>query len=411
MKNLILYLSFLGVFGASAQEINPVFDDTIFDGNRLNITSFNYYASNFANNEFIDKFIFGGEITTDLKDRISSHLGRNNSFGGEAEQKFEHFNGDLFPFKKDKYGLIISFSDNHLVSGNVSSDLFNTVFYGNANSLNDTLDFGFSHILYQHYLKLGFGVYDKSTLSSLTVSYVSGSRGFEGRLNNTWMHSTQDSISFMLQGAGFRTDSSKGYWGFQGSGIALDLNYNFQFDSRNGYNQLLNLKISNIGLMAWNGNTYHYAVDSLNTYKGFNVSDFLNCGDAGAKVYNFNDTLGINSRQGKQLSALPIEFSIQKVPLKHSLQKIQYLMGFKTILTADYFPYFFGGLYYMPNPHFAASTRVSYGGFGGLQWGLNLNLWLKNKVYFSLGSFDLIGVASKKHGFGRSINFSANFNL
>ena len=65
----------------------------------------------------------------------------------------------------------------------------------------------------------------------------------------------------------------------------------------------------------------------------------------------------------------------------------------------------------MPNPYFAASTRVSYGGFGGFQWGLNLNLWLKNKVYFGLGSFDLIGLASKKYGFGRSINFSANFNL
>ncbi len=411
MKKLILYFSFLAVFGLSAQELNPVFEDTIFDGNRLNISSFNYYASNFTTNEFLDKFIFGGEITTGIKDRVSGHLGRNNSIGGEAEQKFEHFNGDLFPFKKDKYGLIISLSDNHLVSGNVSSDLFSALFYGNANSLNDTLDFGFSHILYQHYLKLGVGVYDKSTLSSLTVSYASGSRGFEGRLNNTWMNSTLDSISFMFQGAGYRTDSSKGYWGFQGSGIALDLNYNFQFDSRKGYNQLLNLKISNVGLMAWNGNTYHYAVDSLNSYSGFNVNDFINRGDAEAKVYNFNDTLGINSRQGKRLSALPIEFSIQKVPLKHSLQKLQYLAGFKTILTADYFPYFYGGLYYMPSPNFSASTRVSYGGFGGIQWGLNLNLWLKNKVYFSLGSFDLIGLASKKYGFGRSINFSANFNL
>jgi hypothetical protein len=411
MKKIIFYLSFIGIYNAHAQELNPVFDDTIFDGNRLIISSFNYYASNFATNELMDKFIFGGEITTDMKDRVSNKLGRNNSIGGEVEQKFEHFNADLLPFKKDKFGLIISLSDNHLISGNVSKDLFNTVFYGNANALNDTLDFGFSHVLYQHYLKLGVGIYNKSTLSSLTLNYVSGSRGFEGRLNDTWMYNTVDSISFMLQGAGFRTDSSKGYWGFQGSGIALDLNYNFQFDSRNGYNQMVNLKISNIGIMAWNTNTYHYAVDSLNNYQGFNVHDFINRGDADAKVYNFNDTLGITSRQGKQIGALPIEFSLQKVPLRHSLQKLQYLAGFKTILTADYFPYLYGGLYYMPNPYFAASTRVSYGGFGGFQWGLNLNLWLKNKVYFGLGSFDLIGLASKKYGFGRSINFSANFNL
>lgn len=411
MKNLFFYLTFFGICAAHAQELNTVFDDTLMQGNQLRFSSFNYYSSNFATNEFIDKFIFGGEITAAIKDRVSSRLGRNNSFGGEAEQKIEFYGHDLLPFKRDKYGLLISLSDNHLVSTNISEDLFNTTFYGNANSLNDTLDFGFSHVLYQHYLKLGVGFYDKNTLSSLTLSYVSGSKGFEGRLNNTWMYNSLDSITLMMQGAGYRTDSTKGYWGFQGSGVAIDLNYNFQFDSRRGYNQLLNLKISNIGFIAWNQNTYHYSVDSANTYNGFNIQDFINRGDAGAKTYNFNDTLGINTRQGNRLNALPIEFSLQKVPLRHSLQKLQYLVGFKTILTADYFPYFYGGLYYMPSHNFSASTRLSYGGFGGFQWGLNLNLWLKNDIYFSVGSFDLIGLASKKHGFGRSINFCANFKI
>lgn len=411
MKKITLISAIIGLSNGFSQELIPTFDDTLSNRDRIEISSFNYYSSNFATNEFTDKFIFGGTITSEIKDRVSSKLNRNNSIGGEFEQKLEFYGANVLPFKNDKYGLIISLSDNHLISGNISNDLFTTAFYGNSNSQNDTMDFGFSHLLYQHYLKLGFGIYNKSTLSSIRLSYVSGSRGIEGRLNNSWMHSQMDTVKLMLQGSGYATDFENPYWGFQGSGFAVDLNYNFFFDSRKGYNQMLNLKISNIGLMFWNNKTQNYDVDSMTTYTGFNVQNFINRGDSEDPTYNFQDTLGIQTRTGSRMTSLPIEFAIQKVPLRHSIQKLQYLAGFKTILTADYFPYLYGGLYYMPNHNFAASTRLSYGGFGGFQWGLNLNLWLNDKAYFALGTFDVIGLVSKKFGFGRSLNFVAHFNL
>lgn len=409
MKNSFLLIALSVSLVGFTQELNPVFEDTIFTGNRLQISSFNYYSSNFATNEFTDKFLFGGTITTEIKDRVTNRLGQTNRIGGEAEQRIDNYNGDLLPFKGDKYGLVISLSDNHLISSNIASDLFHTAFYGNADALNDTMDFRFSHVLYQHYLKFGVGFFNKSTLSSIQFNYISGSKGLEGRLNDSWLLSNTDSIQLMFQGAGFNSPATAQYWGFQGAGFAVDLNYNFQFDSKNGYNQVLNLKVSNLGFMVWNPQTTHYEVDSLSKYTGFDIQDFINSDTD--PVYNFEDTLGISTRQGKHISAMPIEFAIQKLPLRHSMQKLQYLAGIKTILTADYFPYLYAGLYYAPLNSFSASTRLSYGGFGGLQWGINLNYWIKDKAYLAVGTFDAIGLASKKFGSGRSVNFTAHFNL
>jgi len=97
--------------------------------------------------------------------------------------------------------------------------------------------------------------------------------------------------------------------------------------------------------------------------------------------------------------------------MRNSDKKLQAILGFKAILTSDYFPYLFGGVYYAPTDNFSGSTRLSYGGFGGLQWGIDLNYWLKDKVYIGLGTFDMIGNISKKYGFGRSVNLSAHFKL
>ena len=71
------------VFG---QEFMYVFEDTINEDNILEIQSFNYYTSNRMSNDFMDKFLFGGEITPEIKDRTYGRFGNYNAAGGEAEQ-------------------------------------------------------------------------------------------------------------------------------------------------------------------------------------------------------------------------------------------------------------------------------------------------------------------------------------
>lgn len=411
MQKFFSTLLILVSFSAFSQELTPVFEDTVFERNELHLSSFNYYSSNRFNNDLMDKFIFGGEITTEIKDRSEQRLGRINSFGAEAEQRIDFFNGDINPLGRDQYGMIISFSDNHLVSSNIASDLFRTVMYGNTDYVGDTMDFSFSHLQYLHFQKFGVGFFEKRTRSYIQVNFVAGSKEVDARLNDSWMVSQPDSVFLNLNGTGVASDRFYPYWAFQGSGVSLDMNYNFLFQNKKGNQQILNLKINNLGVIFWNPFTSQYRIDSLSTYTGFDINEILNRPEDETRSYNFFDTLGLEEATGKTITTMPVEFTLQKLPIITSDQKLQYMFGFKTILTSDYVPYVFGGLFYKPIDNFAVSSRLSYGGFGGFKWGLNLNYWIKDRVSLALGTFDVMGGVSGKFGYGRSVNFSAGFKL
>lgn len=400
-----------GVQLSIGQELMSVYDEPDVEQSILQLSSMNYYSSNTFNNAFLDKFLFGGTITPAIKDRALDKTNKLNSLGGQFEQELVFYTPDFNPIGDDRFGFVVGISDNHLLSTHTASDLYETALYGNAHTLGDTMDFGFTHVQYLHYQKVGIGLYEKSTLSSIRLNYVVGSRALEGRLSNTWMHSQEDTITLNMQGSGYQTDRFYPYVGLQGSGVSLDLNYNFEFETKSGREQVLNLQINNLGFIYWNQSTIEHSVDSTVRYSGFNVQDFLNNEEGESPTYNFQDTLGIESERRNMFKALPIEFSIQKLPMRNSDKKLQFIGGFKTILTSDYFPYIYGGAYYAPVTSFSGSTRLSYGGFGQLQWGINLNYWAGDKAWVSLGTFDMIGFISKTYGFGRSLHLSANFKL
>ncbi len=411
MKKIVFILSFLVSTISFQQDITPIFEDTVFDNSTLKISSFNYYSSNRFSNDLLDKFLFGGEITTPIKGASSQRLKDVNTIGAQFEQEIEYMNGNIHPIRNPKYGLKIGISDNHFLNTNIEADLFNLALYGNAPFVDEVLDFSGTHFQYLHYQKVGIGVFEKRTQSSFQFNFIAGSRGIDGSLTESSLITQNDSISLMLQGTGFRTNEFSPYIGLQGYGFSVDINYNFLFANKKGDLQVINLQIENLGIIGWNRTSFTYAVDSLTHYDGFNATDFLNRPEGSTDDFNFIDTLGLIETQTTAVGTLPIQFSIQKVALKNSSQKFQFIGGIKTVLALDYFPYFYGGAYYKASDNFNASSRISYGGFAGLQWGINLNYWLQEKVSFSLGSANIIGYLSKKNGFGRSLNFSANFNL
>lgn len=411
-------ITFILLFALSgkiyAQELVQIYEDSLGTKNFIRISSMNYYNSNRFSNDMMDKFIFGGTITDDIKIRVQDRLKTMNTMGAEFEQRIDSYTPEVNPFKREKYGLMISFSDNHFAAGNLSSDLFNTTFFGNAAFIGDTMDFSFSHLQYQHYQKFSIGFYDETTLSSIQISYVGGSRAFNMRLADSWMlsQSDLDTVQLTTRGTGHMTDNFYPYWAFQGNGFSIDLNYNFTFLNKKEERQVINLKINNLGAIFWNKNTHSYAVDSTVKYTGFDIQDFLSDDTTAFEdKYNFGDTLGIRESIGNFTEVLPMELVVQKLPDHNSAMKLQPIFGFKAILSSDYFPYLYGGVYYQPIRQFSMSTRLAYGGFGGFKWGLNLNYRFGETGAISIGTFDMIGNISSKYGFGRSVNVSAYFKM
>lgn len=401
----------LSAFSSFSQEPVSIFEDTINDQNVLRITSFNSYSSNKLNNEFMDKFIFGGQITTEMKDKISSKLGGRNAIGAEFEQRIDTYTPGVNLFKKEDYGMKVSFSDNHYAAAHFAPDLFNTAMYGNAPYVGDSMNLTFSSFHYQHYQKLGVGFYNQHNLSSIQVSYVMGSKGARGALDETWLYTdpNSDSISLTSAGNAFITERFFPYWAFRGNGFSIDVDYNFIFQGKVKNRQIINFKINNLGMIFWNKNTNKYILNTDANYSGFDVSELLN--QDSTSTVNWMDTLGIDESTGNQVDVLPLELVVQKLPDNGIDAKWQPIFGFKAIMIPEYFPYLYGGVYYRPTESFSVSSRVSYGGFAGFRWGMNFNYWIKDKVYIGAGTFDILGLASKSIGFGRGFNFSMYFKM
>ncbi|MEO9533297.1 MAG: hypothetical protein ABJG68_10190 [Crocinitomicaceae bacterium] len=412
MKWIFSIILFIGGY-TMAQEQNFVFEDTINEDNLIKISSYNTYSSNRLNNEFMDKFLFGGEITTEMKDKASSKMKQLNAIGGEFEQRIDSYTPSINMFKKENLGMKLSFSDNHYFSGNFSTDLFNTAMYGNANYIGDTMKFTFSHAQYMHYQKFGVGFYNESNLSSVQISYVSGSKALEFGLGEAYMVSRtdMDTIDVKANGQGYITDTLNPYWAFQGGGFAIDIDYNFIFEGKVKNRQIINFKVSNLGMIFWNKKTVNYNLAANGTYSGVDISELLNQDSTQDNSINWQDTLNITESVRNKVATLPLELVVQKLPDNGIDAKLQAIFGFKTILVPDYFPYIYAGAYYRPVEQFSLSSRLSYGGFAGIRWGLNVNYWVKDKLYFGAGTFDMIGLISKKVGFGRGVNFSMYYKL
>jgi len=397
---------------AFAQEPTYVFEDTINDKNLVKFSSYNTYSSNRFNNEFMDKFLFGGAIDQELKDNNAKRLGRMNTIGGEFEQRVDSYSPGINLFKKEHLGLKLSFSDNHYISSNIPTDLFNLAMYGNAGYQGDSLDLTFAHAQYQHYQKFSVGFFDERNLSSIQISYVAGSKAAEFGLSSSHFYTSPDadSVSLDLSGSGVMTDRFSPYWAFQGGGFAIDIDYNFIFEGKVKNRQIINFKINNLGAVFWNRLTNNYVIQSNTAFNGFDIQDFLNDDTTDTQI-DLLDTLGITESTRRYVDFLPVELVVQKLPDNAIDQKWQAIYGFKTIMVPDYFPYLYAGAYYRPIDEFSVSSRLSYGGHAGLRMGLNFNYWVKDKLYFGAGTFDLLGLVSKKIGFGRGFNFAMYYKL
>ncbi len=413
MKKLLflgsIWLSCLGV----SQELESVYLDTSYSGHEVQLSSFNYYASNAFNNDLTNKFIYGGTVTSDIKDFNTNRLKRINAFGAEAEQRLTYYNFEVTPIKKwSQYGLIFTVEDNNFVSANMSSDLYKTVFYGNQNHLGDTMDFSFSHAQYLHFQKVGFGLVHKKYKSYLKVDFVLGNQLMNYRLGNTWMYSSpdSDSIKFNFNAEGYQSDTIQHYFDTKGYGFSFDFEHNFTYQNKQNKSQVINLKLSNFGVIFWNNQTTHTYVDSANTYSGFEVMNLLNRDTTSGPLIEA-DTLGILSQKSSRAEMLPFEISIQKLANRFTDQKLQLTYGFKALISSDYRPYGFLGVYYAPINSLGISSRLAYGGFGGLTLGLTANYFVQDKFQIQLGTYNLIGFVSPKYGFGKSLNLSMHYKF
>ena len=410
MKVSLLLYCIIATVLVIAQPIDFVYRDSTVTNRSFQITSLNTFATNSLNNAFLNKFIYGGAISTDLLE--DNQQKKFNVLGGEAEQTISYFEGSLFK-SLPNLGLTVSFTDQNFASANYKPDLFNLIFKGNSDYLGDTLDFSYAHGQYLHFQNYGIGLYDKRTQSYIRLGFLVGNRSINYHTGQTYFHTSEDAGDVYLKtdlfGPSTVTDSTSSYFTAAGYGLALELNHNFLINSKSGNKHIVNFNLSNIGSIFWNNKTQLVKVDTAYQYSGFDYTQIESVENLDAEL--LQDTLGVYIANASRRESLPIQIIINKIPVYSLTQKWQSTFGLKAILIPDYRPMVFGGVYYQPNQFFSVSTRAIFGGFGGLRFGLSANLWVKNNFHFSIGTLDMIGLVSEKMGKGKSVNFGLQLNF
>ncbi|MDX1349301.1 MAG: hypothetical protein R3279_03575 [Putridiphycobacter sp.] len=402
---IILFASTL-----SAQSIDFAYRDSILNKRSIQVSAINTFTTNSINNELLGKFIYGGQIGTELI--TNNGQKKFNVLGGEFEQSISYFEGSFLP-SKPAVGLVVSVSDQHFASASFKPDIYNLAFRGNTPYLDDTLDFSYAHGQYLHYQNYSVGVYDKRTQSYVKLGFLVGNESINYRLGNSIFHTSSDGNDLFLQAdmSGFNTknDSSDSYFTAKGYGFALEINHNFIINSKSGKQHIVNFNLSNLGSIFWGNSTQNRQIDTTYLYNGFNYSNINNIGELNTAI--LADSLNINTYTSARREALPIQIIINKTPVYSLTQKWQSLFGFKALLIPDYRPMVFGGVYFQPNDFFSVSTRAIIGGYGGLRFGLNANLWLKENFFIGLSTLNVIGVSSNTIGKGTSANISLQYNF
>jgi len=410
MKKILVIILLTNCTAALSQSIDFVFRDSILNNRSIHVSSLNSFTTNTLNNELLSKFIYGGEITNNiLNDNAQKQF---NILGGELEQSLNYFEGS-FLNKYPNLGLTFSLSDVNFAAASYKPSVFDLAFRGNSPYLGDTLDLSYLRGQYTHYQNYGLGIYDKRTQSYIRLGFLVGNRSLRLQSSETYFHTSETADNMYLEtnlfGYYTPSDSNSQYFTGQGYGFALEVNHNFFIQTKSDKKYIINFNLSNLGSIFWSRNTESIRLDTAYNFQGFEYSAINSV--PSISQGGVLDTLGIRIRKGVRREALPIQIIINKTPYYSLDQKWQSTFGFKALLIPDYRPMIFGGVYYQPNKYFSLSTRAIIGGFGGLRFGFNANLWLQDHFYLGISTLDIVGTSTNRFGKGKSVNLALQYNF
>jgi hypothetical protein len=402
MRKITLFiLGSLGCMVANAQEILPVQQDTLPKSGMLTLQGGGFYHGNAIRTDFAKTLLFGGYIDDEMKDRsMSNAAGRpRNRFGGALSSELEYRNLKGGIFGKDNWGYLIKAGYEQFGGVQYTRDLFSLVFKGNAHVQNNMADLSSTEVFSIAYQKIGFGIVDKKTNSSMTLNVVNGQNFTRLRMpNGEYRQSPEtDSVSLLLKG-NFDHTPNRSF--SNGIGLAIDAEFRIPIPWRKTKQAWVQIKAQNIGVVYFYGSTSHYNVDTMYRYSGFKINQLFDSGITGDE-FSLMDSLGLQSTNGGQAIWLPGFIQLAKIVDRNNPAKFQPFFGMNIYTHATYLPQIFAGAHYQPIPALAIGAQVSYGGFGELRGGMYLDLKLKN-FFFGVGTQDVYGLFSN-NAFGQSV--------
>jgi hypothetical protein len=258
--------------------------------------------------------------------------------------------------------------------------------------LGDTVELGPFYGDFQVFQKYGVGVFDKRNLSFVQLSYVSGQEMQQIRIDRARMFTSTsgDEIQLDYTGEYHVADTSKSGLGqTKGMGFCIDGDFNLPLENNKG---IVSLSVRNLGFINWSSRTDNYRVDSSFVWTGVNVDDVIALSEDGLEMPSFTDTLGIESIKDQKLLALPTSFHFRM--LRKLNGRKSYEAGLMVMPGRTSLPFIYGGFNHFVAPGLLLTERVTFGGFGNLNIGIEAQWLLNNRLYLRAGTNQMLGFIS-----------------
>lgn len=394
MRILAILYTLLSFNFLNAQLL-PIQFDTLKKNNEIVLSGYGDYSGSSIEKDISGKFLLtGGSIDSTMKLRSYDKHGAINRFGIDitAEMEFRAYNMNLF--KNRDWGVV--FKAGYTTFGGVlySKDFFGMAMYGNAMFVGDTADLSGLNMSITSFQKIGFGIIDNSSKSSVVFNVYNINQRLNAQFRDFQMIQTEDGSSINLEMDGSFTSGSTSSF-VQGMGLGFDFDFKFPISWKKEETAFLHVQAKNVGVGFMLQDQKQYKTDTTIFYDGFTMNELLGPGSIFEDSIAIMDTLGISESNVRPVFLLPGFIQVSKIVDDLNPRKLQSFYGFRLYPTLIYSPYIFAGLDYRPASWIRLGGQVSFGGFARFKAGLytDLKFW---KMNLGIGTENLLGFVSKK---------------
>ncbi len=283
MKQLLfIFLLFPIIgFGQHYSELSLWSKDSASKKNIVFVTGNGLISSNGIRRNLYNKFIFGGNITQELKNstlfdleasnRIGANITANIGFINDLSDHFGHGISSIIAYKQ------VVFTDMRL-----SSDIPDLILNGNTKFLGRSISLGNNSFQSLQYSSLSLGLIKTSKKADETFR-IGATLGYVMGLSHQSLDITSGELKFAADGSVIdfsgtyrlaMSDTAKSRW-LNGNGMSASFFYQFI----KGDKYAFSLSIDDVGFIKWNDNAMSEQKQSEVHFEGFQINDIIHFSD------------------------------------------------------------------------------------------------------------------------------------
>jgi hypothetical protein len=346
-------------------------------------------STNALNVDFLQKSILGGRFERNELEELYDELPSQSKLGYRVHADITFMNFADTLFGNPNLGIRTSLSTNYEGFCGFEPKAFGLVYLGNGDLNPGKVDLGELTYRNQAWQKIGFGLFNKSTLSGFTLSLVAGQSFQSLAMDEAQFYTSTagDSLMLYVDGVYTRSDSKrKGMANGSGLGACVDFDFNVPLGDKSA---MMSFSGRNLGFVAWNRKTETRTLNTDLQWNGLDVTNWLSGATDTLELPSWTDTVRAPGTMKETFRLLPSSFSFRYLKRITSESYIETGCSFFPNRVA--LPLAYVGMMHFIGSRFSVSERISYGGYGNFAIGLEVQWLSRNAWFVRAGSAQLEG--------------------